>query len=342
MTIVQPSLFAEQRATAINSKQLERYLKKTHFIIERSGDVSFIVYPFFLFCLPTTLLPEWLRPEQDGAYFHQSDDAGTPCKPSAQANWQEFQARPVVSRLQLTSKFDLVEGSKYDILLDEDGQIHWLMHELLALLTNTATLRFELLSQYAVRLMAGDQMVAILTERIDPTERNKQLDQRMAEQHRRLAEAYKRAEEASYKPVPPQYTALIARATKDGFSGVMHIRDGEPKRLGATLTALYRNHFQQDATAMMRVLIDEHCAWTSIHNKDFTLPASLTPTNERQPHCDCQKHGGTRYGQGHCGDGIYTSNSKSLYAFDFIYVVDESTHIMQILKRRNIHELNQS
>lgn len=186
----------------IDIKRLERYLKHTLFAVERAGDGFFVQHPFFILPMPTATVPEWFRPAQDGS-FRCFDEVGDPYKGSVLENWQALLARPVISRLQLTDRFDLVEGSKYCILLDEVFEIRWLSHELLSLIIGSATMRYEFLSQHAIRLLAGDNVVAVFAERIDPEIEKMQAAQRMAEEHARLAESYRRMEEAARQEPPP-------------------------------------------------------------------------------------------------------------------------------------------
>ena len=57
----------------------------------------------------------------------------------------------------------------------------------------------------------------------------------------------------------------IARVTpKGGFSGRYHHYDGYPTGLGKALWHLCHGHFKGDHMAMLRLLINEHKAWSSI------------------------------------------------------------------------------
>lgn len=166
----------------IDLKRLERYLKDSLFTVERVGDESFVLYRFFILRLPTANLPEWLR---SVAVDMSVCDA-----------WQMFLVKPAVSKLQLTERFDLVEKSKYCVLLDEASHVHWLAHELLSLIEKHASARYELLNQHAVRMTAGGQIVAFIAERVDPEVEREKSAQRMAERQARIREAYLREEEA--------------------------------------------------------------------------------------------------------------------------------------------------
>jgi hypothetical protein len=67
--------------------------------------------------------------------------------------------------------------------------------------------------------------------------------------------------------------SVIARKTKNGFSGAYHHWDGYPEGLGKTLFALRNGHFNHDTEAMLKFLID-HCpaGWSTINDRDFNKP----------------------------------------------------------------------
>lgn len=79
--------------------------------------------------------------------------------------------------------------------------------------------------------------------------------------------------------------AVIARKTETGFKGNYHHWDGYPSALGATLFALYNGHFQKDLPTMLKVLLDDHNAWSTINEGDFTKEPGYG--NEGAPHCYC-------------------------------------------------------
>lgn len=56
----------------------------------------------------------------------------------------------------------------------------------------------------------------------------------------------------------------IARVTPKGFSGRYHHYDSYPTGLGKALWHLCHGHFKGDWKAMLRLLINEHKAWSSI------------------------------------------------------------------------------
>lgn len=94
---------------------------------------------------------------------------------------------------------------------------------------------------------------------------------------------------------------VIARLTNvlpPKFAGRYHHWDSYPTELGQTLWQLYRNHFNRDLAAMLRVLLDDHPAgWSQINGADFSrLPGFQEWEKERddsadedavQPRCYC-------------------------------------------------------
>ena len=71
--------------------------------------------------------------------------------------------------------------------------------------------------------------------------------------------------------------SVIARKKDQGFAGVYHHWDGYPSGVGATLWRIYREYFDCDTDAMLRVLIDAHPAGWSTINEDWTLPPGPAP-----------------------------------------------------------------
>jgi len=84
--------------------------------------------------------------------------------------------------------------------------------------------------------------------------------------------------------------SVIARQTKDGFTGRYHHWDGYPSGVGRTLHDLYNGHFGRDLTRMLTTLLDEHPAgWSTICGKDWSLAPGWGDGRKR-PQCHC--HGG--------------------------------------------------
>ena len=80
--------------------------------------------------------------------------------------------------------------------------------------------------------------------------------------------------------------SIIARATGEGtFTGVYHHWDGYPNGgLGSYLVELFAGHFKNDLPKMLEVILDQHNAWSTIVNKDFSLKPGYT-ADRKHPDC---------------------------------------------------------
>ena len=66
---------------------------------------------------------------------------------------------------------------------------------------------------------------------------------------------------------------IIARPAGDSWEGIYHHWDSYPAGLGKALWDVYHGHFDHDAEAMLRVLIDEHRGgWSNIVDADWAMP----------------------------------------------------------------------
>lgn len=129
---------------------------------------------------------------------------------------------------------------------------------------------------------------------------------------------------------------VIARRTATGFVGRLHQNVGNPHILGRALYRLRNGHFQGDTAAMLRVLIDEHPAgWSDITGRDFALTPGfvsmrpylsweqhLTLPDAYQPQCYC-------HGERSDPPKTFTEAHTPMDA-SFLYVIDESSHTMDI------------
>lgn len=119
--------------------------------------------------------------------------------------------------------------------------------------------------------------------------------------------------------------ALIARKTEDGFEANYHHWDGYPSGLGLTLVELYQGHFERDAEAMLRFLLDEHPAgWSTINGQDFSKPAGFGSPG---PQCYCH---GDRSETG----SLITDKSNGFMGAEWLYVIDPKVSAMFIYDRR--------
>lgn len=114
--------------------------------------------------------------------------------------------------------------------------------------------------------------------------------------------------------------SVIARAGKiEGeFSGTYHHWDGMPTRLGKTMWKLLHGHFKNDLERMLRILIDEHSAWSTIVEKSFRLkPGYSSDHKKKNPVCYC-------HGERSEKNTLFTHNNLEpstdiewLYVFDW-------------------------
>ena len=119
--------------------------------------------------------------------------------------------------------------------------------------------------------------------------------------------------------------SIIARGTRDSWEGVYHHWDGYPTALGATLFKVFNGYFEQNAKALLRILLDEHRGgWSTINNADFSQPPGFDGPG---PKCYCH---GTR------SEGPYDlllSYGKDWAGAEYCYVINPKTSVMSVLER---------
>jgi hypothetical protein len=109
---------------------------------------------------------------------------------------------------------------------------------------------------------------------------------------------------------------FIARekdATAGTFEGRYHHWDSYPTGLGKTLWDLYHGHFDRDAQAMQKFLLDEHTGWSTINGADFSLPPGYG--NKEAPQCYCH---GARSEEGWIVDEKSASGSGCEFGYVFL------------------------
>lgn len=77
--------------------------------------------------------------------------------------------------------------------------------------------------------------------------------------------------------------AAIAVPHGDGWIGVYHHFDGYPSELGAYLHKIHTSVFAGDTAKMIKVLTEDHQAWSSIEG-DWSLPIGYGGSG---PNCYC-------------------------------------------------------
>jgi len=126
---------------------------------------------------------------------------------------------------------------------------------------------------------------------------------------------------------------LIGRVDEDGVARFRyHHFDSYCDGLGRTLYQLYNGHFEHDLKHMERFLLDEHYAWSTINNADF----SLTPgyysymSEEYVTYADYEQSENGRRPQCYChgerSEGPYdfvTQDNTDTWA-EYAYVLDTS------------------
>jgi hypothetical protein len=100
------------------------------------------------------------------------------------------------------------------------------------------------------------------------------------------------------------------------FTATYHHWDSMPTSLGKFLWSLLRGHFGNDLGRMLKVLTVDHCAWSTIYQKDFTLQPGYSNDDKRpQPVCFC--HGARKEKVGPITHtNIEDSGLEWLYLFD--------------------------
>jgi hypothetical protein len=119
--------------------------------------------------------------------------------------------------------------------------------------------------------------------------------------------------------------SIIARRTGNGgWEGRYHHWDGYPEGVGATLFSAYNGHFEKDADAMLKYLVDDHPAgWSTINGADFSMEPGF---NGPGPSCYCH---GDRSEEGF----LITSEDESCAGAEYVYVVDVEDQSMTVLER---------
>ena len=116
--------------------------------------------------------------------------------------------------------------------------------------------------------------------------------------------------------------AVITDAKKGNFEGVYHHWDSYPSGLGATLFHLRNGHFRKNTKAMLKVLIKDHNAWSTINEADFTKEPGYG--NESAPQCYC-------HGQRSEKNKPVTQKSASACGCEYVYGFDKGGDTMIIL-----------
>lgn len=123
--------------------------------------------------------------------------------------------------------------------------------------------------------------------------------------------------------------SVIARKTREGFTGVYHHFDGYPSGVGAQLYQLYNGHFDKYIKDMMHTLIDEHPAgWSNINGTDFNLDPGFVnhgSSDSNRPQCYCH---GDRHEEAHGFIKMQGDNWGTEYA----YAIDEQELTMWCYK----------
>ena len=133
----------------------------------------------------------------------------------------------------------------------------------------------------------------------------------------------------------------IAKGTLEDWKGRYHHWDSHPFSLGETLFRIYNGHFAKNLKAMLKVLIVDHVAWSTIVGKDFSLAPGysgckwdktnakqIEPTEEESNRPQCYCHGG-RHEEG----WFLTQKDASEAGVEYAYVFEEvdGEHIMHVL-----------
>jgi len=125
--------------------------------------------------------------------------------------------------------------------------------------------------------------------------------------------------------------ALIARKTDNGWEARYHHWDGYPAGLGKTLYDLHNGHFCGDAKKMLKVLIDEHEAWSTINDADFNIEPGFNENavieKPKRPQCYC--HGDRSEGP----FDLILNIDKDFGGAEYCYVIDSRMDTMKVLER---------
>lgn len=131
---------------------------------------------------------------------------------------------------------------------------------------------------------------------------------------------------------------VIARKTAWGFTGRYHHWDSYQSGLGLTLFKLHRESFHGETPAMMRYLIDDHPAgWSTLVGRDCRKEAgfiedegALSNEERHRPQCYC--HGDRQ-------EPELTVREHTDVDAEYAYVIDEQTHLMDVLVPTSRHPL---
>ena len=120
--------------------------------------------------------------------------------------------------------------------------------------------------------------------------------------------------------------ALIARTTSDGgWEARYHHWDGYPEGLGATLYDLFNGHFEQDAKAMLHILLDEHPGgWSNIIDADF----NEAPGFGASPGPQCYCHGERSEGP----FNFITDEGPDYAGAEYCYIINTHDSVMTARK----------
>lgn len=126
----------------------------------------------------------------------------------------------------------------------------------------------------------------------------------------------------------------IVRSKGNGkFIGVYHHWDSYPSGLGATLFRIRNGHFKGDTNAMLKVLIDEHTAWSTIVNANFAMVPAYSERGD-QPKCYC-------HGERSDENTLITHKDASSCGCEWVYSFSKDGKFMYVLSsyRRNGHKM---
>jgi hypothetical protein len=115
----------------------------------------------------------------------------------------------------------------------------------------------------------------------------------------------------------------IARRTAEGtFAGRYHHWDSYPDGLGKTLWHRLKDTFDDDLSAMLEFLIDEHPAgWSTINGKDLTVEPGW---GGEQAECFC-------HGERSEGEWTVTQEDAASSGVEWVYAFDEDARTMLVL-----------
>lgn len=123
--------------------------------------------------------------------------------------------------------------------------------------------------------------------------------------------------------------SVIARGTAlDNWQGRYCHWDGYPSGVGRDLFQLYQGHFQRDAAAMLKALLDDHRGWSHVSG-DWNLEPGFGSKNGPECYCHGERSEKFRW--------YYSSDGREE---EYTYIINPETHTMLMRLHNGVVEVD--